>query len=230
MSIKVRIIREHKENPHAASDEEAIKDVADALGISAEQVESAMSAAEDDELSESIMSMLTDPMVIAGLVAVAAMGKAALDNAVSSIKRGTESNDQTMKRILGDDWRDKAKQAVEQKKAGRTSAEEKLAQMKADRGMGDTEPNDVSEPATFNFTALEDKEGSDPDGGVAKMIPPKVIERYLNFRASAQRGFGGEKTTAQKLANKMEKEWEGIANHPDVLNAEKLNEAFRRFL
>tara|TARA_R110002126_G_scaffold53549_1_gene145354 strand:- start:15908 stop:16636 length:729 start_codon:yes stop_codon:yes gene_type:complete len=242
MSIKIRIIKESKEKQDTA----AVEAVAAALGISAEEVENAMGATEDDELSESIMSMLTDPMVIAGLVAVAAMGKAALNNAVSSIKRGTESNDQTMKRILGDDWRDKAKQAAEQKKARLARAKEERAQMKAALGMGDTEPlgGDITKSTPGSDggggSAEEAELNAEIEGlGLPKGMDIKKLITYTKLMNKIRSGEG--KIDKQPAIQKFHKKWTPevaeeeskklTGNTHEYLNVwYSLNEAFKRFL
>ena len=141
------------------------------------------------ELTESIMSMLTDPMVIAGLVVAAGMGKAVLDNAVNTIKQGNESPDHTFKRIIGDDWRDKAREKVEQEKASTARARKKFDQMMADRAaaLGDgAKADEVPDQAMLNLGAPVD--AADVGGA-------------LSFPALGDKGTADEKATDEFLKN-----------------------------
>ena len=173
-------------------------------------------------IDESLFSVLSDPMVIAGLLGVAALGKAALSQASAAIAQGKETPDQTFRRIMGDDWEAQASERLRKEKANKAKYRKELDARYAER-----EASGVSQDAigmeTFPGLPMNDS----PMGGV---IPPGMINRYINLKAMSMRGDGAEIDNAIIHMKKMEEKYPGIARHPDVLNAEKLNEAFKRFL
>ena len=174
-----------------------------------------------NRIDESLFSMLSDPMVIAGLLGVAALGKAALSQASASIAQGKETPDQTFRRIMGDDWEAQASERLRKEKAKKSKYKKELDARYAEREANGTSQNAIG-MASFPGLPMDDNIGSDA-------IPPEIIDRYIKIKALAMRGEEGDKIPANHHMRKMEEKYPGIAQHPDVLSAEKLKEVFERF-
>ena len=165
--------------------------------------------------NESVLSMLTDPTMLA----VGAGGLMMLYQALFGKKPDPQADLERVKREI------EAK--IAKAEAGRA---EYRAKKSASQARLKAKLDDLKKQRAMELPELPEVPEVPVDS--APSPSPKDIKKYIDLKAMALRKTTpeGERESAMRFLSKLEKQFPGIENHPDVLSAEKLNEIFSRFL
>jgi hypothetical protein len=168
------------------------------------------------KIDESMMSLLSDPMMLAA----GGAGLIALYQAVFGKKPDPEETLERVKERINQ----RHKQAMADMEAG-NKEREMLQRMKDARIK--RQLDDLKRQKEMELPPPEDV----PDAALVKVPEPKDIKKYIDVKALAMRAATeGEKEAAERKMRKLEEEFPGIQDHPEVQSAKKLNELFRRFI
>lgn len=121
----------------------------------------------------------------------------------------------------------KAKAARKERDAAQRRREKELEKLKAARDAKKAQQAPEQEDMP---KGIEMQPGIEPSSS-GKIPEPRDIKKYIDVMALARSTKSdNERNIANNILRKMEKEFPGIQDHPEVQSAEKLNELFKRYL
>jgi len=183
-----------------------------------------LSENEKQKIDESMMDLLSDPTMLAaggaGLVMLyqALFGKK--PDPEESLDRVRQRINQKYQQAMAD-MEMGNKERDMKKRMNNTKYKRQLDDLKKQREMRLPPPEDMTEPAP-------PEDISEPAS--VKVPEPRDIKKYIDVKALAKSTTSdNERDIAINMLKKMEEEFPGIQDHPEVQSAEKLNELFRRF-
>lgn len=177
------------------------------------------------KIDESMMDLLSDPTMLAA-------GGAGLIMLYQALFGKKPDPEESLARV-----RQQINQKYEQAMAGmESSRKEKDMQSKMRDARLRAKLDDLKRQKAMDLPPLEDMTEPAPPEDISepaseKAPEPKDIKKYIDIMALAKSTTSdNERNIANNMLRKMEKEFPGIQDHPEVQSAEKLNELFRRFL
>ena len=175
-----------------------------------------LSENKNQKINESMMDLLSDPTMLAA----GGAGLIMLYQALFGKKPDPEESLNRVRERINQEY-------METMAAMEAGNEERELRQKMKDARIKRQLDDLKKQREMDLPPPEDV----PAAASGKVPEPKDIKKYIDVKALAMRaGTEGEKEAAERKMRKMEEEFPGIQDHPEVQSAEKLNELFRRFI
>ena len=174
-----------------------------------------LSENKNQKINESMMDLLSDPTMLAA----GGAGLIMLYQALFGKKPDPEESLNRVRERINQEY----KEAMAAMEAGNEERElrQKMKDARIKRQL-----DDLKKQREMDLPPPEDVPAAS-----GKVPEPKDIKKYIDVMALAKStSSDNERDIANNMLRKMEEEFPGIQDHPEVQSAEKLNELFRRFI